>query len=241
MKILLLDIETSPNTAYVWGLFQQNVAITQIKDTSKVLCYSYKWYGDKNVVWARGENLETIHKRLDEADVVVHYYGKRFDIPVLNRAFVKAGMPPPSPIKQIDLKEVVKNNFKFASNKLDHVAQELGLGKKEDTDFQLWVDCMNDVPEAWEKMESYNIQDVLLLEKLYDRLMPWIKNHPNHGLYNGGQPVCPNCGKHHVQKRGFAFAQALKYQRYQCQSCGNWFRDKVALNLKEKPVYANIV
>ncbi len=51
MKILLLDIETSPNLAYVWGLFKQNVAINQIKESGSVLCWAAKWYGSRDVMF----------------------------------------------------------------------------------------------------------------------------------------------------------------------------------------------
>lgn len=241
MNILLLDIETSPSTAYVWGIFKENIPLARVIDTSRVLCYSHKWYGDKDAQWHRGEKLEIIHKALTDADVVVHYNGRHFDIPILNREFLKKGMFPPAPYKQVDLLKVVRDQFRFLSNKLAHVAKELGLGEKGDTDFQLWVDCMNDVPEAWEKMKKYNIQDVNLLEKLYDRLMPWIKSHPNHALYYPiGATVCPNCGGHHIHRRGYAYTTALKYQRFQCQDCGTWFRG-VKAEKEVRRTYASIV
>ena len=45
MKILLLDIETAPNLAHVWGLWNQNVGITQIVTAGYTLCWSAKWLG----------------------------------------------------------------------------------------------------------------------------------------------------------------------------------------------------
>lgn len=242
MRVLLTDIETAPMTAYVWGLFKENIPLARLIDTSRILCYSYKWYGQDRTTWARGENLESIHKRMTEADVIVHYNGARFDIPILNREFLKAGMHPPAPYKQIDLYKVVKQNFRFGSNKMEHVLIELGLTPKKPTDFKMWVDCMNDVPEAWDKMQEYNMGDVDSLEELYDTLKPWIKNHPNRGLY--GEPdgrdnnICPNCASHHVHRRGVAYTNALKYQRFNCQDCGNWFRDKKPL--EARAAYANI-
>jgi hypothetical protein len=35
---------------------------------------------------------------------------------------------------------------------------------------------------AWQKMEKYNIQDVILLEKLYITLLPWIISTPSRGI-----------------------------------------------------------
>ena len=114
--------------------------------------------------------------------------------------------------------------FRFTSNKLDYVAQALGVGEKtKHPGQQLWTDCMAGKAEAWKTMEEYNIQDVYLLEKVYDKFLPWIKNHINLSLYKAGI-CCPNCGSEHTQRRGYYYTSAGKYQRHQCQSCANWFR-----------------
>jgi len=165
---------------------------------------------------------------LDEADAVVHFNGTRFDIPTLNREFVKLGMPLPSPYHQIDLYRVVRSTFKFASNKLDWVCQELGLGSKvHNKGMSLWHECINGDSKAWKTMRKYNIQDVKLLPKLYKRLLPWIRVHPNHALYKDTQrPVCTNCGSHHVVKRGTVTTQTMMYDRYSCTNCGKWLRGR---------------
>jgi len=184
MKILLLDIETSPNTAYVWGLFNENIPLARLIDSSEVLCWSAKWYGDTEIMFSsvlqssRKKLLKGIHSLLSDADAVVTYNGNRFDLPVLNKEFFMEGMSPPAPYKRIDLYQTVKQQFRFTSNKLDHVADQLGFGKKKDTTFQLWVDCMNQDEAAWKSMEEYNRHDVVLLEQLYTKVLPWISNHP---------------------------------------------------------------
>lgn len=229
MRILLLDIETAPNTAYVWGLWKQNISISQIVDSSSILCWSAKWYGTDEVIFnsilspGKKRMLKNMHKLLDEADVVIHYNGSRFDIPTINKEFLEFGMPPPSPYKQVDLLKTARQQFRFPSNKLDYIAQALGLGKKHSHEgFELWIKCMNRDPVAWNTMEKYNVQDVVLLEKVYDRFLPWIKGHPNSGIHSNRTGVCPNCGSANLQRRGFSVTQGGKYQRYQCTSCGTW-------------------
>ncbi len=109
MKILLLDIETSPNTAHVWGLWQQNVSINQLMESSYVLCYAAKWLDNEEVLFDSVHQskpkkmLKGIHGLLNEADAVVHYNGTKFDIPTLNKEFLLHSYNPPSPYKQIDL------------------------------------------------------------------------------------------------------------------------------------------
>jgi hypothetical protein len=236
MKILLLDIETAPNLAYVWGLWEQNVAINQIQESGYILCWAAKWLGEDEVFFSSRENvservmLRKIHKLLNEADAVVHYNGKRFDIPWLNGAFVRNGLTPPAPFKQIDLVETVKSKFRFPSNKLAYVCQVFGLGEKIKTDFDLWLGCMKDDPASWAEMGAYNRNDVVILEQLYHKLLPWIKGHINYSLYSDDAFVCPNCGSTHLVKRGFHKTLHSIFQRYRCQDCGKWCKDNKILN-----------
>jgi rubredoxin len=81
--------------------------------------------------------------------------------------------------------------------------------------------------ESWKIMEEYNIQDVNLLEELYEKLKGWVPNHPSHSALQNDH-VCPNCGGYHLQKRGTAITTTLSYQRWQCKDCGAWSRSKIA-------------
>ena len=241
MKILLLDIETSPNLVTVWGLFNQNVALNQILKSGYTLCWAAKWLGEDTVYHSSifkakpKAMLKQIHSLLSEADAVVHYNGTKFDIPTLNKEFVLYDLPPPAPYKQIDLLQVARKQFRFTSNKLDYVANALGFGKKvTHKGHELWLQCMEKNKEAWDTMEEYNIHDVILLEKVYNKLLPWIKNHPNQNLYSDVDHVCPNCSGTNYQKRGYAYTVSCKYQRYQCKDCGTWFRSNKSIKLNKE-------
>jgi DNA polymerase elongation subunit (family B) len=242
MKILFLDIETAPKVAYVWGLFNQNIAINQIVEAGYTLCWSAQWNGSKDIYFSSIQRdgmkkmLNKLHKLLNEADAVVHYNGTRFDIPMINREFLKYEMSVPDPYHQIDLYRVVKQRFKFDSNKLDWVCQELGIGAKvQHKGMELWHDCMNGDEKSWRIMERYNKQDVRLLPKLYKKLLQWIKNHPNHALYTDEtRPVCPNCGSVHVVKKGVETTATMQYQRYRCTDCKTPIRGRTNIMTKEK-------
>ena len=234
MKILLLDIETAPNSGWFWGLFKQNIAINQINKPGYTLCYSAKWLHDDEVMFDSLEwssmpaMLRRLWRMLDEADVVVHYNGNKFDIPTLNKEFITNDLPPPSPYMNVDLYQIVRSTFKFASNKLDFICQQLGIGAKiNHKGMELWYGCMEGNPEDWEVMEEYNRQDVALTEQLYHKLLPWIRSHPNHGLFTESDiPMCPNCGSMNVQRRGLAYTRVSAYQRYYCKDCKHWSRGK---------------
>lgn len=244
MKILLIDIETAPNTAYVWGLYKQNIGINQIVRTGRVMCFAAKWYGNDVTGFHSEVGGKKAHEKmvkyawqyLNEADAVVHYNGSTFDVPTLNKEFLKLGLTPPSPYQQIDLIKVARKQFRFASNKLDHLLKELDLkGKVEHEGFEMWVDCMNGDPEAWECMEEYNRGDIEGLEPLYERMLPWITNHPNSALYGSFQEVvCTNCGGAKLQRRGYRRTKVGVYRQFQCQSCGTWMRERTTDLLPEE-------
>lgn len=200
-------------------------------DSGKVLCYAAKWFGEKGMAFAKHTDEHFLHliwAMLDEADAVVTFNGRKHDIPMLNREFIKAKMPPPSPFQHIDLIETAKKHFKFPSNKLDWLLKELRLGqKKVHEGFPMWVKVLQDDARAWRTMEAYNKQDVDRTERLYRRFRPWISSHPNHGVYGAVDScVCPNCGSHKVQRRGFHRTKTQIYQRYRCSKCGHWSRSR---------------
>lgn len=232
MRILLLDIETAPNIVHVWGLWKQNVALNQIIASGYVMCWAAKWYKDSEIHFdsvARSKPrkmIERIYRLISQADVVVHYNGKSFDMPTLNKEFLGLGMTPPPPYKQIDLCLTAKREFLFPSNKLEYLARYLKIGEKvKHEGHELWVACMAGEPDAWVRMEKYNKGDVILLESLYEKMRPWVRQHPNSGVYVDADAMeCPACGSSSLQRRGWARTQVNKYVRFVCNACGSWSR-----------------
>jgi len=229
LRTLVLDIENSYVLGGVWGLFNQNLSLDQMLDYGTVLCWAAKWHGEKAITYRDYTQLDFLDElwgMLDDADAVLTYNGRRHDIPLLNREFIKMGMGPPSPFKHIDLYETVKRNFKFPSGKMQHVLTELNLPTKvEHEGFKLWVKCLEGDEKAWATMKKYNIQDVKVLEKLYDKMLPWINNHPNHSLH-AKDFVCPHCGSKHLQSRGVYRTTVGQYRRYYCKDCQSWSRER---------------
>lgn len=229
MKILFLDLETSPNLAHVWGLWQQNVAITQLVNSTEVICFGARWQGTEKVIFksvhhhGKKAMLDELHKLMDKADVLIGWNSAAFDSKHIKREFIENGYNPPSPWKELDLMRVVKQNFKFPSNKLDYVAQTLGVGAKvQHSGFQLWLDCMAGNNKAWREMREYQEQDVNLLIDLYQILLPWINNHPHVGLSEQNTDACRNCGSTHIIKAGMKYTQTGTYQRHQCADCASY-------------------
>lgn len=230
MRILAIDIETQPALAYVWGLWDQNISLAQLIEPPKMFCWVAKWIGVDGIEFrsVHHDGPEEMTRRmwslLDQADVVMHYNGKRFDTPYINREFLRLHLGPPAPYKQIDLLQTARKEFKFASNKLAHVSEQMGLeGKIQHEGFSLWLKCMAGDPEAWDKMREYNVRDVLLLEELYEEWRPWIRSHPSMAAF-AGKDVCPGCGGERLESRGYTYTTVGKYRRYRCKDCGRWSR-----------------
>lgn len=245
-KILLFDIETAPNLAYVWGKWEQNVIAFQKE--WYMISFSWKWLGEKKTSVKSLINysnfrkdktddsalVKDLWKLFNQADIIIAHNGDQFDIRKSNARFAYHKLLPPSTYKTIDTKKVAKRYFNFNSNKLDDLGQLFGLGEKLDTGgFDLWLGCMSGDKKSWKKMCDYNIQDVVLLEKVYNVMLPWMVNHPNLGLYGTHSHVCPNCASPLVHKRGYGINAKTRYERINCQSCGAWFKGgtiKLVLN-----------
>lgn len=230
-KVLIFDIETTPNLSYTWGKWQQDVI--QFQSEWSMLCFAYKWLGDRKTVVVGGPNISEdmlvlrLRQLFNEADIIIAHNGNSFDIKMCNAKFIEFGLDPPSYYKSIDTKLVAKRYFRFNSNKLDDLGKILGVGQKHETGgFETWLGCMNGDKSAWKKMLAYNKQDVALLEKIYLKLRPWMDNHPGINIIEGKPDACPKCGGGPLHARGVKHTKTTTVQRYQCQNCGGWCQSR---------------
>lgn len=236
-KILFFDIETSPILAYTWGIWDQNIALNQIKQDWFVLSWSAKWLGSKEVMYMDQRDakdvsddkalLEGIWKLLDEADVVCTQNGKAFDQKKLYARFILNGMQPPSSFQHHDTKKIASKHFAFTSNKLEYLTDKLNTKYKKikNSGFTLWTRCLSGDPKAWKEMEKYNKYDVLALEELYLKLMAW-EPKVNYAVFNDDVSFQCACGSKKLQSKGYAYTASGKYKRYICLKCGKNYQSK---------------
>src|SRR5438067_839754 len=112
MKILMVDIETAPHLAHVWGLWDQNIGLPQIIESGYTLCWAAKWLGEREIHFSsmrdgKKRMIAKLHKLMSEADAVCTYNGNKFDLPTIHKDFLLQGLAPPPPSKSIDLLRVV--------------------------------------------------------------------------------------------------------------------------------------
>lgn len=256
-KILLLDIETAPMLGYVWGLWDNNIALNQLKQDWYILAWAAKWLDEPEdkIIYQDQRNaknieddsklLKGIWKLMDEADIIVTQNGKHFDEKKLNARFIIHGFPPPSSYKHVDTKLIASRKFGFTSNKLEYMTSKLckkykKLQHKKFPGQELWTECLKGNKQAWKEMELYNKYDVLSLEELYKKMRPW-DNSVNYNIYHdsAAHNVCA-CGSTSFKKNGYKFTASGKYQRYKCNQCGSESRDKINLFSKDKKASLHI-
>ena len=244
MKILLLDLETSYKIGAVWGMYNQNIASSQLLQDYYVLSWAAKWLGDKkihsdalfkhNKAYKKNpdcdrEIMKTIWALVNEADIVIAHNGARFDVPILNARFITHGMQPPAPYKVVDTLQIARRQFNFTSNRLDDLGKQLNCGRKIDTGgFELWRKVVQDRDlTAFKKMLAYNEQDVLLLEKVYNKLKCWDNKHPGTVMVSDpDRPHCNVCGSPKVVRNGNYATNTQVYDKFKCKDCGHNMRSR---------------
>ena len=247
-KVLLFDIETSPLQAFIFqkSIWKANVGAEQVISEWFMLSWSARWLFDVNIMSERLTGKEAIKeddsrlvkslwKLLDSADLIIAHNGDSFDIPNMNTRFIVHDLPPTSPYQTIDTMLVARKQFGFTHNSLNGLAKIFGFDAKKETDFELWKRCVAGDDEALAYMQEYNKGDVELLELIYLKLRPWIRSHPNLGLYvDSDVAVCPNCFGDNLTwlDDKFYYTQVGKYPIFQCE-CGAFGRGRTSVLTKD--------
>lgn len=269
VKILIYDIEVSP----ALGWFYPPVWKTRILEVEKyqtLMSISWAWYGDvdkdgnpivhnvklpdfkvryRNDPTDDVELAKKLHELLSEADIVIGHNSRKFDDKMANMYFAKHRLGPPAPYKTVDTYSSANGTFRFLSNRLDDLAQELGFEGKTDVRVgDLWYDCfVRHDKESWKLMQEYNDQDVRATYSLYEIERPYIKNHPNMGVYMQETGVCPHCGKSNaLQSRGVGHRVTGDVNQYWCNpkkgGCKGWSYDRIVenkLDIEDRPDLVN--
>lgn len=208
-KILFYDIETSYGLAKAWRPGWK-VRLTQDNfiTVPKIICISYKWNYEDTVHTVRWDSnqddkllLELFIPELNKADFIVAHNGDKFDLPwIKTRALVNDLEMHPK-YKTVDTLKIARYKHRFLSNRLDDIGEYLKLGRKIKVDFALWDRVILEKSEkALKEMIKYCEQDVLLLEKVYNKLskqeLPVVHN----GVLQGStKNTSPYTGKSNVE------------------------------------------
>jgi DNA polymerase elongation subunit (family B) len=239
LKVLTLDIETSPMEALVWGRKDVNISLNQIKTDWSILAWSAKWLGKSKVYYYDTSENEDVRndfqilcslwRMLEDADIVITQNGTSFDMRKINARFIAHGFNPPSSYRQIDTYRLAKRIGDFTSHSLEYLTEKLKVKHKKLSHskfpgMSLWTECLKGNKAAWQEMKRYNINDTLGTEELYLKLRAWAPE-------SGPKPFeskdvtlqCGTCGYKGVMTRwGYYRTNKGKWQRWSCQECGSF-------------------
>lgn len=241
LKVLVFDIETAPLLAYIWQAKTEYVAYDFLEQDFYIISWAAKWRGEE---WLYSDVLtpkeareqddtrivDSLADMVREADIVLAHNGDYFDVPKLNARLVSLGAEPMGSKQTIDTKTLSARSFKLAYNKLDYLGDKLVGDRKIDTGgFELWRRCFFGEQAALDEMLAYNEQDVILLEEVFEKMLPYVKRlprlvEPEHD----GEHACPFCGGTHLTKRGYHRTNTGTYQKYQCGGCLRYSRVRTA-------------
>lgn len=246
-SVLIFDVETLPMEVFVWGLYKQRISHENIIQDWVMCSWSAKWLFDSGMMSDVLTPKEAVNrddmrimrslwKLVEQADVVIAHNGLRFDVRRMNARFFMNGLRRPSPYQVIDTLKQAQRAFAFASHRLDYLGKLIANKGKIDTDFDLWKRCVAGDEEALKYMETYNREDVALLEDVYVEMRGWMVSHPNLSLYaEVDEPVCPTCLSRELEDCGDYGTAASLFSSRRCKQCGSIMRlRKSELTMKER-------
>ena len=241
MKVLHLDIETSPMLVYTHYIGSKvSLSHGQIKQgaESKVICTQYMWETDKEAKyipwkgkagnWDDTLVLQKTAELIKQSDLIIGQNLDSFDMKVLQGRMVTLGLEPFDYDLTLDVLKMSRKSFRFASQKLDHRAKQYGNRGKDRMYFDDWIDVVEGTVPVSAKMGPYGCQDVtetrFVLHKEFDgyRNLPLKVQKlilsfltPDKKLY------CDRCAKRRQRRYDIKVKQRKDFKEVSCNRCGD--------------------
>lgn len=242
-KRIFWDIETCPNIGFSWGFGKQYLGMDHIIHEGQIMCICWKEQGEKKVhhlQWNGKTDKSVVaefKKVIEEADELVAQFGDNFDLPWYNGRHLIHGLPPVASAKTADTYKMASRHFRLNCFKLDYLASLLFGERKIKTTFEWWRRChpVTNPDEAdrakWlAKMVKYCKKDVVLLEKVWEKLAMYDPPGTHQGVYQRGDQfykwTCPRCASAHVIKsKTRVTAKGTIQHQMKCKEkgCGGYY------------------
>lgn len=227
LKILFFDIESSDlnanfgrmlNFGYMWQ--------TEKKPTVLNIC-DYKSF--KKDVTDDREICIAAREILLDADIIVSWFGRFFDIPFINTRLMDnhLDMLPEFGQGHIDCWFTARKKMRLHSNRLASVQAFLDLPEeKTPLTPKIWVRAKAGHVESLRYVQEHCYQDVLVLQQAFDRMSPLITLPACRVAKHKGEIYCTQCGGSKIVHNGTRLTQKKHYQRLLCHDCGKYFNGK---------------
>ena len=229
-KRLFFDIETSPNIGLFWEAgYKKNIDYSNIIKERAIICICYKWEEAKEVFEVHWDSkqcdkalLQKFIKIANDADELIGHNGDRFDLAWIRTRCLYHNIDMFPNYTTIDTLKIARSKFKFNSNKLNYIADFLGIGQKIKTEFGLWKDIvLHKDKKAMDAMIKYCKKDVVLLEKVFKAIKGHIAPKTHFGIkFGGDRGSCPECGSDEIMRNAIRYtASGVKKITYKCRTC----------------------
>lgn len=230
---LFFDIETSPNIGLFWEAgFKKNIDYSNIIKERSIICICYKWEEEKEVyglTWDRKQSdkkmLQDFIEVANQSTEMIGHNGDRFDLAWIRTRCLFHGIDMFPKYTTIDTLKVARSKFKFNSNRLNYIANYLGIGSKIKTEFDLWKSILLDNDKvAMDKMVKYCKNDVVLLEKVFKHLNNHIEAKSHYGvLFGAYRGTCPECGSDDlIRSTVRTTSTGVVKVMYKCKTCNKY-------------------
>lgn len=231
IKRLFYDIETSQYEVRSFRIgYNLNLGYQNVKKLAKIICISWAWDDEDkihNIRWnddmCDKDMLEKFIEVLNEADEIVAHNGDRFDIKWIRTRALYHRLKMKPKYRSFDTLKKAKSGFNFPNNRLDTIAQFLGVGAKVEHDGMKMWDAVQDGDNYYlDEMVKYCDGDIIVLRDVYLAMQSYVKNNTHTGTHNSKLKCsCPNCASEDISllKNTFTALGTIK-REIECNSCG---------------------
>ncbi|MBI4029136.1 MAG: ribonuclease H-like domain-containing protein [Candidatus Blackburnbacteria bacterium] len=147
------------------------------KDVFHAYTLSKKDFNLKDKTQVDRQCTEKLISTLSQFDIVCTYYGTGFDLPFIRTRALYYGIPfpPYGAVKHFDIYYTVREKMCLNSKRLETASKFLGIQGKTPLSGEIWVAAGLGDEKALSYVREHNKQDTIVLEKLHDKLIPFMK------------------------------------------------------------------
>lgn len=206
-NVLYIDIELSKSLYSNYGskVPSKYLSIDNLEKERYLISWAASYMG-KDTVWSECVNskeakrwadlttsqadsderiVKKLHAMMSSSEIIAGHNVKSFDIPHCFTRFLYYNLPPITHLKTIDTLVIARTKFRFESNKLDYISTRLGLRPKDDITREDWAMALKGDKPTLDKIQKYNIGDVVNGKGVYDKLVKWSGKKQEFGALRG--------------------------------------------------------
>jgi hypothetical protein len=194
-SVLYLDTEVSKSQMYNYGLRVPSKYISpdNLVNEYYIICWAASYVGRDDVwhdcvtpseakKWTDAKILQKIQKLMKSADIIAGHNVDAYDMKRINTRLLLNGLEPVIGKKTMDTLKIARQKFAFESNRLDYIAQRLGLRPKDDITNEDWNNIVRTGDKATlQKVDKYCQGDVNEGKGVYVRLAKYSGKREDYG------------------------------------------------------------